>query len=350
MQKEETGLENRVSELVHYPLFYKKSISVDLASPGPRSPTPRTSEQSTPEILRGLCDVCNFVTPAPKAKLVKKKIRRKMTTSNHTSSSGSNTSSSGSDDVGKLVYVVPKNRRHELGSHVGRMVDEMMIDLNVDDGDEILLKSVDDVRCVVERERMLAGDRCPVTVVEAVLGRLGLPEAAPVLDYLVVPPVDAVQCVGASSRLSEDMSFDDVVQDSDGYWLSASDRKLGGEWLEFHFSGLRRVRRVLIRIPPRHSGSLAVKRFQLAYLDDDNPEWLRYRRQNDGEATLFYTVDVDTPAMQHFYLDPPIEARALRVVCLSNNAEEISRRPHRFMESYVHGLAMPIGLYQVGFL
>mmetsp|Transcript_3412 Transcript_3412/g.10010 ORF Transcript_3412/g.10010 Transcript_3412/m.10010 type:complete len:254 (+) Transcript_3412:293-1054(+) len=180
-----------------------------------------------------------------------------------------------------------------------------------------------ELRLVPARRRprvLLRGMRDAMSTLLALVGA-GLPAAlaASALDYLSVDRVRQadVTVASASSVGSQTSGWGPpralplsvlLAPDEDTWWLSES--VAGGvfdgdEWVELRLPGLRRVCAVGLRIKPMPRGPCSVRDFEVHASDG----------RGFTPCGAFQTSD--TPGLQEFLLEPPVDARAVRIVCVS---------------------------------
>mmetsp|Transcript_40112 Transcript_40112/g.120051 ORF Transcript_40112/g.120051 Transcript_40112/m.120051 type:complete len:280 (+) Transcript_40112:17-856(+) len=160
--------------------------------------------------------------------------------------------------------------------------------------------------------------------VEAIIGSLNdggrvLPEnvVEAIAEFLRVYRVasDDIRVAGCSSSRG-DFPLQAALNDLENeWWISAAGTMpngSGSEYLEFSFSRRRMVTFVAIKIPSLPHGPLSVRHFHLLARRDDDSTWVAA-----SEETL---ETLDRNDLQEFALVPPVEARAVRLVCTRNAA------------------------------
>jgi len=96
------------------------------------------------------------------------------------------------------------------------------------------------------------------------------------------------------------------------WWISDAmtmETGFGNEFLEFALStktDMRKMKFFSLRIPPTPQGPLSVRKFHFCWAREEEGPWLRHPRN-------FTTLDVQV--LQEFVIDPPIEARFVRLHC-----------------------------------
>ena len=173
-----------------------------------------------------------------------------------------------------------------------------------------------------------------------------------VVSYLVVQPVrhDQVRVIGCSSHDNHHPLASILSPDEDTWWISASNTMnygRGREYVDFELAPRQgvsscRLTSISIKIPPLPVGPLSVRQFELLRQvehfsagGDDNASIPANRREDDNNDTATKPVVVTwTPiplvtatlqnvtGWQQFHLALPVDAKAVRLVCLCN---QISR-------------------------
>jgi hypothetical protein len=145
-----------------------------------------------------------------------------------------------------------------------------------------------------------------------------------ILGFLTINAVDMnqVEAIGCSSvAMHTDASSIQNTLDpsSANWWISADGVAPGGvgrEWVSYCIGGddgatPRRVEILSLKIPPMPSGPLSVRDFHLERAPTPDGPWAQ-------ASGMLRTLD--TGARQDFFIDPPIEAPYVRIVCCRNAA------------------------------
>lgn len=184
---------------------------------------------------------------------------------------------------------------------------------------------------------------------------LGLPGSVVdgIVECLLIQRVVAADVsVAGCSTTRSDFELDAVLDGRDDtWWISgpgSCHRGVGEEYLEFSFGSTpRRVSFCGMKVPPLPQGPLSVRDFHLLALRND-----AVPRSSAPDSRPEFAEDAWVPAshspmhtldrgnLQEFAIVPPVDTRAIRLVC-TKNASAASRRPG--------AMADCIGLFQVSF-
>jgi len=142
-----------------------------------------------------------------------------------------------------------------------------------------------------------------------------------IADFFRIWPVDFSKvCVSGASSSRDDCPLASVLNDVDDEWwisgVGSMPRGIGCEYLEFSLGPRpRQVSVVAVKIPPWPQGPLSVRHVHLLALRDDKPishpdAW--------AVASALPMETLDQADLQEFALVPPLETRAVRLVCTLN--------------------------------
>lgn len=137
-----------------------------------------------------------------------------------------------------------------------------------------------------------------------------------IANFFTIKPVipEKVTAVKASSTDNRHDLQECLNPRKNTWWISSfggMTKGVGEEFVEFKLSNtLCRLTSFKIEIPPLPSGPLSVRTLQLVCSNDDSlEEW--------KPASPVITVENRT-GLQTFPLNPPVDTRSCRVVCLTN--------------------------------
>ena len=147
-----------------------------------------------------------------------------------------------------------------------------------------------------------------------------------ILSFLVVPPVETSCCRAVSCSSRDDHGDRCSIANSldpccENWWISANrcPGGAGAEWVAYALGaeGVEaggaacRVERVDLRIPSLPSGPLSVRDWHLESAPSADGPWARASRD---------LRTLDSEGLQAFKIEPPVEARFVRIVCKRNAA------------------------------
>jgi hypothetical protein len=144
---------------------------------------------------------------------------------------------------------------------------------------------------------------------------------------------EMVTSICASSSDNRHPLKESLTVNKNTWWISAN-ISCGGEYVEYELSPrLCRLSEFHILIPPLPAGPLSVRKLRLDCMDPNSGAWV---------AASPVWIIKNRADFQEFQLDPPVDTRFCRVICLSN---QIS---HIFYDEMLH-VFNSVGYYCVRF-
>lgn len=178
-----------------------------------------------------------------------------------------------------------------------------------------------------------------------------------ILNYLQIKQVEPerVRALGASSSAEHRSCSpqNTLRRDDRSWWISGPSscpNGIGSEWVLYELctaeQGRARVSFLQLKIPQLPHGPLSVRRFRLEAADAPDGPFVRA----SPDLTTF-----NTDRLQEWALEPPIEARFVRIVCTMNAAGDwsVSNNMVDFIKRFGFAidlsLADSIGFFRIGF-
>jgi len=176
-----------------------------------------------------------------------------------------------------------------------------------------------------------------------------------ILSYLRIQRVDAtfIRAVTASSHMLNVELSHTLDERLDRWWISkegSCPNGIGNEWVSYDLCcrpspnstttndrwGRRRRKVVMMNllrlvIPPLPQGPLSVRKFHLEVSDTSA------HKEGPWTVATEELTTLDTPEVQEWSIDPPIESRFVRIVCRENAA------------AVFHPVYTCIGFFTIGF-
>ena len=193
--------------------------------------------------------------------------------------------------------------------------------------------NVDELRVVLEEALAMASSDSDVDFSDII---------ECILRCMVVQPVDMAQvravCASSSNGSGPCHPSHTLDPSTSNWWISSSERGGRDEYVTYELGPANVIVDFFhITIPPLPSGPLSVRTFHLQIADESTGPW---------ERATSDLMTLDVASRQWVALEPPLEARYVRVVCGTNAAHhELTR-----INGDATGLAPTcIGYFEAGF-